>query len=371
MLTDLKNIDIKGLSGIYDPESRDSFISFYLNTKSLDNKFVEKRKKGCKYVLKGNRELYENFEKTMQKIEEYLDKNRVEKQQKGLVIFASDIHNFFRAYKLGLPLKNLLIVDTSPYIRPIARLIDEYETFGLVLLDSHRAKIYIVSSHKVKYKKKKAKDIMNRHKKGGMSQARFQRLRKGAINHFLKDISDGIEKLFSEENITKIVIAGPGNAKTMLKNILPNNIKFKIVDIINADFDESENIIVSKSEEIILKDEKEISEKNVSRLKDEILKDGLAVYGLKETRDAVRNGQIELLLISKDYKIRGWICEKCQSVDTGAKKKCPYCGSKTSQVDVIEELIEFAERSDTKIEFVENNPVLNELGGVGGILRFK
>lgn len=116
----------------------------------------------------------------------------------------------------------------------------------------------------------------------------------------------------------------------MLKNILPPSVKSKVVDIIDMDFDEAEGRVVSITEEIVLKNEKETSKKNVSRLKDEILKDGLVVYGLKETRDAARNGQMELLLVSKDYKIKGWICEKCQSVDTGAKKKCPYCGSKTS-----------------------------------------
>lgn len=371
MLTDLKNIDIKKLSGIYDADSRDSFISLYLSTESLDNKFVERRKNVCKSVLKRNRELSENFEKTMRMIKEYLDKNGLEKGQKGIAVFASNTHNFFRAYKLGLPVEDMLVVDTSPYIRPIARLIDEYETFGLVLLDTHRAKLYIVSSGKIEYKKKKAKDIMNRHKKGGMSQARFQRLRKGAINHFLKDVSEDIDKLFSKDDVAKIVVAGPGSAKKMLKNFLSDDIKSKIVGTIDADFDEAENIIVSKSEETVLKDEKKTSEKNVSRLKEEILRNGLAVYGLKETGDAVRNGQIELLLVGKGYKIRGWICEKCQAVDAGARNKCPYCGSRTSEVDVIEELIEFAERADTKIEFVEDNPVLNELGGVGGLLRFK
>jgi peptide chain release factor subunit 1 len=371
MLTELKNIDIRELSGIYDSKSRDSFISLYLSRGGLNSKFVERRKNICSSVLKENKELSENFEKTMQMIKEYLDKNGWEKGQKGFAVFASNIHNFFRAYKLGMNVENLLIVDTSPYIRPLAKLIDEYETFGLVLIDSHRAKIYVVSSGKIGYKKKKAKDIMNRHKKGGMSQARFQRLRKGAINHFLTDVSEDVEKLFSEEEIVKIVIAGPGNAKKLFKNILPPNIKSKIVEIIDADFDESESRVVSKAEEIVLKNEKETSEKNVSKLKEEILRNGLAVYGLKETRDAVRNGQIELLLVGKGYKIKGWICEKCQAVDTSAKDKCPYCGSKTSEVGVIEEFIEFAERADTKIEFVEDNPVLNELGGVGGLLRFK
>ncbi|NOR77846.1 MAG: hypothetical protein GQ523_05365 [Methanophagales archaeon] len=371
MLTDLKNRDIKELSEVYDTENRDSFISLYLDIASLDTKFVRRRRNTCKSVLKGDKELSENFEKAMQMIEEYLNKNEREKGQQGHAIFASNIHNFFKAYKLGMPVENLLIVDTSPYIRPLARLVDEYEAFGLVLLDSQRAKIYVVSSGKVGYKKRYATDIINKHKKGGMSQARFQRLRKGAIDHFLKDVAEDVEKLFLQDEVVKLIIAGSGNAKLLFKNILPPHIKSEIVAIIDMAFDEAEGRLVSKAEEIALDAEKETSEQNVSRLRDEILRNGLAVHGLKETGEAVINGQIELLLVSKGYKIRGWICEKCQTVDSGVKDKCPYCGSRTSEVDVIEELIEFAERTDTKVEFVEDNPILAELGGVGGLLRFK
>lgn len=97
----------------------------------------------------------------------------------------------------------------------------------------------------------------------------------------------------------------------------------------------------------------------------------LAFYGLKDTIDAVKNGYLELLLVSKGHKQRGWICEKCQLVDSDIKDKCPNCGGKVSEVDVIEEIIEFAERTDTKIEFVDDNRILQELGSVGGLLRFK
>jgi peptide subunit release factor 1 (eRF1) len=51
--------------------------------------------------------------------------------------------------------------------------------------------------------------------------------------------------------------------------------------------------------------------------------------------------------------------------------KCPNCSGNVTQVDVIEESIEFAHRTGTRIEFVDDNPILQELGGVGGLLRFK
>ena len=371
MLIDLKEIDIKNLSEIYDLESQESFISLYMNMEKTNERFVEKRKKACRSVLKENRELIENFDKTMQQIEKYLRTNGREHGQKGLVIFASNEHDLFKSYKLGMPVEDLMVVDASPYIRPVAKLIEDYETFGLVVLDNHRARIYVVSSGRIEDKDKIARDIMKKHKKGGMSQARFQRLRRGAIEHFMKEVSEEMVRLFSKDNVDKIIIAGPGEAKILLLDFLPNELKGEILDSIDVDFDEADVYLISKAEGAVMKDEKETVSKNVIRLKEEILKHSLAVYCLEDLIETVKNGHIELLLVSKGYNLRGWICEKCQLLDSGIKDKCPNCGGKVSEVDVIEEIIEFAERTDTKIEFVDDNPILQELGGVGGLLRFK
>ncbi|MCX9085701.1 MAG: Vms1/Ankzf1 family peptidyl-tRNA hydrolase [Candidatus Methanoperedens sp.] len=371
MLVDLKDMEIKKLSEIYDIESRDSFVSLYINMEQTNERFVDKRKKACRAVLKENRDWMENFDKTMQMIEKFLGVNDKEEGQKGLAIFASNEHDLFITYKLGVPVEDLMVVDTSPYIRPLARMIEDYETFGLVVLDNHRARIIVVSSGKIDDITKIARDIMKKHKKGGMSQGRFQRMRVGAIEHFLKEVTEEMVKIFSKENIAKIVIVGPGNAKILLKDFLPNELKNEILDLIDVDFDEADGYLISMAEEAVQKDEKDTVSKNVIRLKEEILKHGLAVYGLKDTIDAVKNGYMELLLVSKGYKQEGWKCEKCQLVDSDIIDKCPNCNGNVTQVDGIEESIEFAQRTGTKIEFVDNNPILQELGGVGGLLRFK
>ena len=65
-------MELKKLSEIYDPKSRESFVSLYMNLEKTNERFVEKRKKACRSVLKENRDLIENFDMTMQKIEKYL-----------------------------------------------------------------------------------------------------------------------------------------------------------------------------------------------------------------------------------------------------------------------------------------------------------
>lgn len=349
---------IRELSEIYDPDSKNNYVTLYLR-RGLDEKFIERRVKACKTALKGGE--LKNFIKTMDDIRDVLKR----KIWNNVAVFSSYKHNFLKFIPLSVPVENLLIVDSSPYLRPLARIIDEWESFTLVLISTNYAKIFSVSQGMVDGTKSLSVDIINKHKKGGWSQARFNRLRRGAIHSFFSEVKDALIKMADE----RIIIAGPGQAKIQFREMLSKNLKDRIVETIDVGIDD-EKELMKESLQLILDREQRESREAVKYLKDEILKDGLAVYGLKDTLDAVKNGQVELLLLEKDYKLRGWICENCQIVDKGLKKTCPYCGKKTSDVDVLEEILEFAERTDAEIEFTDDKE-LAELGHVGAILRFK
>jgi peptide chain release factor subunit 1 len=284
---------------------------------------------------------------------------------KNMAIFASHKHNFLRYISIPIKVENLLVLDSSPYLRPLARILDELEDFTLVLVSSNSAKIFSISLGKIKDSRKLSADIMNKHKKGGCSQARFNRLRRGAIHAFLTEVAEVLQKRDDDQ----IIITGPGNAKNQFVDLLPKNIQENVVDVIDIDIDD-ENKLLKQSIHLISEKEKRQSHEAVQHLKGEILRDGLAVYGIEETLNAVKKGQVELLLIEKDYKSRGWICEHCQLVKEGVKIICPYCGNKTSEVDVLEEILEFAVRTDAEIEFTNDKEIKN-LGNIGGILRFK
>ncbi len=357
MTDNLKEL-IRELSEIYDSDSEDTFISLFIN-KNTYRKFIDRRIKACRFILKGN--ILNNFNKTIEDIEGKIK----DMSSSNFVIFASNKNNFLRYTSLSVKLQDLLIVDTSPYIRPLARIQDEWESFTLVLLSSNKAKIFSVSIGKVDDMKKLSTDIINKHKKGGWSQARFNRIRKGAIAAFLSEVAKALQKLSNDS----MIIAGPGTIKNQFIDFLPKELKDKIVDVIDISID-NEQKLLKESFQLIADKEQRESDEAVKQLKQEILKDGLAVYGLVETLEAVKNGLVDLLIIQKDYKTRGWICENCQVVKAGVSKSCPYCGNKTSEVDIIEEILEFAERTHANIEFTDGEEIA-DLGHVGAILRYK
>ena len=348
---------LKDLVHMYDQESMDTFVSLYFDGR--DAEFIQHREKAIQSVLKHDE--LKNFSKTMKRIMAYLRKN----DTVNIAIFASDMHDFFEVVSLPATLKNTLIVDTSPYIRPLAEFADEWQAYTLVLLNSNHAKIFILSCGEIAEEEDLSADIMNKHKKGGMSQARFQRLRKGSIHAFLDEVVEELAKIAGGD----IILAGPGETKKEFYEMLPAELQERVIAVIDIDMN-NEHELFRESHEIMVEKSEEIHTKLLDLIKKEILKDGLAVHGIKDTMDAVRNGQAEALLVEKGYRLRGWKCEHCQLVDSGISASCPACGNRTAEVDVVEELIEFAENTDSLVEFTSNEEI-KKIGHLAALLRYK
>ena len=75
-----------------------------------------------------------------------------------------------------------------------------------MLLNTNHAKIFSFACGEINTEEDLSADIMNKHKKGGMSQARFQRLRKGSIHAFLTEVIEALQNI-AQDNI---ILAGPG-----------------------------------------------------------------------------------------------------------------------------------------------------------------
>lgn len=346
--------DIRELSSIYDAESMNTFVTLYFNGE--DSNFISHRERKIRSVLKG--EELKNFDKTMEKIEKNVENSS------DVAVFASHKNNYFKIIDLPVKPDNALIVDSSPYIRPLTELYDEWSDYTLVLLSTNHAKIFSISCGEVSEENEVTADIISKHKKGGWSQPRFQRLREESIHSFFTEIINELEG-------TKwpIIIAGPGQAKKEFQDMLPQNLASNVVTVLDVDFDDQHELI-KESEEIIAERNEEQLIELIEQIKKEILKEGLAVYGVKDTLEAVKRGQVEVLLVDTNFRAKGWICEHCQVVEKGNSTTCPYCGNRTSEVDVVEEIIEFAERTGARLDFTENEEMKN-LGHIAALLRYK
>jgi peptide subunit release factor 1 (eRF1) len=217
------------------------------------------------------------------------------------------------------------------------------------------------------------KDILHHHRKGGMSQMRYQRLYDGKVLHFYKEVAEELQKIVKDEGLDKIIIAGPHDAKSQIMSHLPVHIQKKVVGNVDLPINAKLERIMDETLAVLQKAESVEDREIVNALHDEVLREGLGIYGIEAIYSALKEGNVDMLMIEKGKVVKVEKCENCGKVKEIREQKvgkCEECGNQMYVVDVFEEMIELAENIDAKIRFVAPSEGIESFGGAGAFLRF-
>ena len=367
-VTPLADIDVRALSEVQS--DHDCFLSIYLPTGSREEMgsnqaFVRDRVEAIRGALEGETERL--FERTWESLGEGLRKEAVP-GERGRAVFVSSCEGFLETYRLPVPVERTLVLDNSPYILPLTELLDDHEDYGILLMDSQEATLYAVRSTMMEEVETAGIDLMNRHKKGGMSQKRFNRLRRGQMEAFIDQLVDDLDRV-EMTSVRGLVVAGPGEAKTHLVDALPPRYAKMVLGTVDTDMDVRREELLAHANELAMADEVSEEAAAVEALRRAIFKDGLAAVGMEDTRDALARGRVATLLLEDDLEARGFICESCKAFAEGPGE-CPRCGGTVSPADLVNELVEMAQRTDAAVQHVRSSPFLGSIGGVAAVLRY-
>ncbi|WP_340819956.1 Vms1/Ankzf1 family peptidyl-tRNA hydrolase [Methanolobus sp. WCC4] len=371
-LLPVSDIDIRALAEIYD--EKDVYLSVYLPVSGRENEhlnriFADSRLSSIRKVLPS--EIRSELERTFEMAEPYISGPPIS-AEKGRVIFASSSNSFLNVYRLAVEPERSMVLDTSPYLLPLAKLRTDYEDYGVLLVDSQEAKFTCIRSDLAEEKKHLSTDLMNKHKKGGWSQMRFNHLRKGAIKSFLSEVAENVQGTCDQLQTRGLVLAGPGDVKQQLMDMLPQDVQQKVMGVIDVPIDIPQDELVEAGDAVLQESEHSGAIRVAEEFRSAILKGGLAVHGIEAVRDALEQARVNTLLILEDSSVPGWLCERCQNLQANSRppKECDRCGGPTSAVDVVEELYELAQRSGAKVLFVEKEDFLDSDDVVGALLRY-
>ncbi|MFH0957045.1 MAG: peptide chain release factor aRF-1 [Candidatus Aenigmatarchaeota archaeon] len=284
--------------------------------------------------------------------------------------------------------------DQEFVLEPLMHLTREKEIYGLIVIDKSDADIGLLSGRRVESLKHIESLVPGKTKKGGWSQARYQRVREGLLNDHLKKAGQLATAYFRDmKDLRGIIIGGPGPIKDMFykEDHLPTDIKAKVLGVVDTSYTELFGLqeTVVRAEDILAEASITRERKLLERFFGELAKDsGLAVYGVRETVNALEMGAVEILLISEEFD---WISGKFQCPSCGKAferiikrnskdgVKCPSCGAlsdaaEEAEADATEKLTEFAGSVGTRVEIVSTDSregdQLHEMGGIAGILRY-
>jgi len=284
--------------------------------------------------------------------------------------------------------------DSKFFTEPIESMLEEKETYGLVVIDRSEATIGILHGKRIMPIKNMQSLVPSKHGRGGQSARRFERLIEIAAHEYYKKLADTANEAFlSRPDLKGILIGGPGPTKDYFvkSEYLHYELQKKIIDTFDTGYTDEYGLkeLVEKARET-LKDLDLMREKNImQRLFEEIRKTdgGLSVYGEEQVKSALMIGAVDTLIISEDLR-RVKLKLKCPNdgstkevlaKDSTEEVKCDKCGTfmHVEEVDdLVADMAKIADQNNTKLEFVsgeseEGGLLLKAFGGVAGILRFR
>jgi peptide chain release factor subunit 1 len=271
------------------------------------------------------------------------------------------------------------------------------KSYGLFVIDRSEAAFGIASGKRIHVQEHLVSNIMGKHRQGGQSAQRFERLIEEAAHNFFKRASEHASSYWlpNIENIQAIIVGGPGATKDfVVKNdYFHHEIVKKIAKTtfdVGYSNDSGVRELVENAGAMMGEIELDAERQVMNAFLSELVKPApKATYGEKMIREALEQGAVGRLLISEGLRKNSITlqCASCNHEWTASVGRmdslpdCPSCeasgdGAKElNNVSLIDELIILAAKSNTEIVYIsvdteEGTQLLLGFGGLAGICRY-
>ncbi len=361
-------IDLRELAEMSGPDR--AFLSVYLSTpdaaRSLSGRFERLRR--ALRTESTDRSEREHFEENVRLVENHLARHPL--KSGSLCLFACWALDFFRAIPLNVPVQDRVWIDSSPYIRPLAELQEEYENVAVVVVDNKKARIFMVASATAGEAEQIRGNVKNHVRKGGWSQQRYERRRDKQLLLYAREIVNALQRLSQDESFRRIILVGGKEIIDIIRDNLPKALAAMAADKA-LDLHKGGDAVHRDIMELFFEQERRSEVDLWERIRDEYLRGGLAAAGLTDVVEAARQGRAETVIVDREFKSEGVRCVECSRFEPTPATQCPACSSdKLFPVDSINELVEMLKLTGADIEFTDPIPTLSEVGHVAALLRY-
>jgi len=299
----------------------------------------------------------------------------------GLALFSCAPRDFWQAYHLPVPVADDLRFGATPYVRPLLDVLDEYERFVVALVDKEKARLFSVFMGEIEEERELFDVVPGRHDQGGWSQANYQRHHEMHVHWHLKRAAEALAALFRRHPFDRLVLAGPEEATSELRRLLPRPLRAKVAGTIPAELFAGEAEILRRTLEIERELEREAEERIVDELEELNAAGGRATCGVDATLDAIWQGEVRRLVVAEGTQLAGTECPQCGRLARagyGAEARpgahCPLCNSTLVLLDdVVERAAERVLDEKGTVEVVHGaaaHRLSQHCGGLGAFLRF-
>lgn len=285
--------------------------------------------------------------------------------------------------------------DSTFELTQLEEMLIDKKSYALFVIDRSEAAYGVATGKRIHVQEHLTSNIMGKHRQGGQSAQRFERLIEEAAHNFFKRATEHASEYWLPhlENIQAVIIGGPGATKDfVVKNdYFHHEITKKIAkttfDVGYSNESGIRELVDNAGAlmgEIELDAERQLMNQFLAELARAHPK---ATYGEMMVRSALEQGAVDRLLISEGLR-KSRIELKCNNcshhwtVTLGRTEELPNCSSCNHSVieelqseSLIDEFTNLSAKSNSSISFISNDTeegaqLLQGFGGMAALLRY-
>ena len=291
--------------------------------------------------------------------------------------------------------------DSRFELTQLEEMLIDKKSYALFVIDRSEAAYGIATGKRIHVQEHLVSNIMGKHRQGGQSAQRFERLIEEAAHNFFKRATEHACSYWlpNLENIQAVIIGGPGATKDyVVKNeYFHHEITKKIAKTtFDVGYSNESGVreLVENAGQLMDQIDLDAERQIMNRFLEELVRaHPKATYGQVMINNALTQGAVDTLLISEG--LRGNMvklaCKKCGhgkddswEVRLGNQDEVPTCPAceaggdaiqERSSHSIIDSLSQMAQESNSQVVYIsvdteEGSQLMQGFGGLAAILRY-
>ena len=302
-------------------------------------------------------------------------KTELRTETRGVAVFARVGRDpYLCGLQFEVPTPTSVSLDTVPSIYHLIELKDTFDRYLVLLSTSDSARIFEVHLGAVTSELWLQQPELRQRVGREWTRLHYQNHRRDRDRSFIREKIRALERLVLGRGYAHLILAGDPQRLAVICKELPRTIRERVVDVVATPSSLNDKEVVKATLSSFVEQEERDSQSLVQQLFNELRRDGLAISGAANSLQVLRRGQADALLLARGWETsRSWSCGVCTWTAVGEVQPevCAECGSiALREHDAREELVRLAEQTGCHVELVGESKLLDELDGVGCLLRF-
>ncbi|MFZ5785886.1 MAG: hypothetical protein ACOY3Y_05545 [Acidobacteriota bacterium] len=234
-----------------------------------------------------------------------------------------------------IPLPSGAYWGSGAFLRPLLEALDEHERFGIVLVDSKRARMFTVYFGEIEEHRDLFSAVPPRPDAPTSdklrSQSKMERRHDESVSTHVRMVANELGRLLDHLEVDRLIIGGAVGPASELARILPKRLRGRLVELLPIPVTASIEEILGRTSEVQTRLERAEELEVVRDLLKEVRKGGRAVAGLPATIQAVNQGRVWKLVYIQGLRLDGGVCADCNVLANPADERCSLCGKPVAQ----------------------------------------